>query len=41
MEIIGIIIVIWIVWAIIAGIVERHRQGIRDKVAHEVLQAIS
>lgn len=37
MEIIGIIIIIWIIWAIIAGIIERHRQGIRDKVAHEVL----
>jgi len=37
MEIIGIIIVIWIVWAIVAGIVEKHRQGIRDKIAHEVL----
>ena len=36
MWIIGIIIVIWIIWAIIAGIIERHRQGIRDKVANEL-----
>lgn len=39
MVIIGIIIVIWIIWAIIAGVVEKHRQGIRDKVAHEVLDS--
>lgn len=40
MEIIGIIIVIWIIWEIIAGIIEKHRQGIRDKVAHEVLDSV-
>ncbi len=37
MEIIGIIIVIWIVWKIVADIVKKHHQDIRDKVAHEVL----
>lgn len=37
MTIVIAIIAIWIVWAIIATIVERHRQGIRDRVAHEVL----
>ena len=37
MEIIGIIIVIGIVWSVIASIFEKQRQGIRDKVAHEVL----
>jgi len=37
MKIIGVIIVIWIVWAVIAGIVEIYRQGIRNKAAHEVL----
>lgn len=37
MEIIGAIIIICIVWGIIAGVIERHRQAIRDKVAHEVL----
>ena len=40
MEIIFIIIIIWIIWSIIAGIVEKHRQGIRDKVAHEILDNI-
>jgi Topoisomerase DNA binding C4 zinc finger. len=37
MEIIGIIIVIGIVWSVIASIFEKQRQGLRDKVAHEVL----
>lgn len=40
MEIIGTIIVIWIVWAIIAGIVKAHRQKIRDQIAHEVFDNI-
>lgn len=37
MTIIIAIIAFWIVWAIIATIVERHRQGIRDSAAHEAL----
>jgi len=40
MEFFGVIIFIWIVWAIIAGIVKAHRQKIRDKIAHEVLDTI-
>lgn len=40
MEVIGVIIAIWIVWAIIAGIVKAHRQKIRDQIAHEVLDNI-
>jgi hypothetical protein len=39
MWIIGLI-VIWIVWAIIAGIVKAHRQKIRDQIAHEILDNI-
>lgn len=37
MEIIGAIAFIWIVWAVIAGIIGKHRQNTRDKLAHEVL----
>lgn len=37
MKIIGIIIIIWFVWSVVASIFEKKRQGIRDKVAHEVL----
>ena len=40
MEVLGVIIFVWIVWAIIAGIVKNHRQKIRDQVAHEVLDVI-
>jgi len=35
--VVGVIIFIWIVWSIIAGIINRHKQKIRDKVAHELL----
>jgi len=37
MGIIGGIILIWIVCVVISHIVERIRQGIRDKAAHKVL----
>ncbi len=40
MEIIGIIILICIVWGIISSIIEKHRQKIRDQVAHEILDGI-
>jgi ssDNA-binding Zn-finger/Zn-ribbon topoisomerase 1 len=40
MEIIGIIIFIFIVWGIISSIIEKHRQKIRDKAAHEILDGI-
>ena len=43
MEVFGVIIFISIVWAIIAGIagiVEAHRQKIRDQIAHQVLDNI-
>ena len=37
MEIIGAIILIWVTWVIITAIIKSHRQKIRDKIAHEVL----
>ncbi len=37
MEIIGIIIFIFIIWTIIASIIEKLHQKIRDRVAHELL----
>jgi len=37
MKIIGVIIGIWVASAFIAHIVERHRQSIIDRAAHEVL----
>lgn len=37
MKIIGIIIVIWIVWAIIATIVKNEEQAIRDRAARKIL----
>ena len=40
MEVIGIIIFIWIVFAVIAGIVKAHRQKIRDQIAHDILDNI-
>ena len=40
MEIIVTIIFIWIAWAVIAGIVGKYRQGVRDKVAHEILDNV-
>ncbi len=40
MEIIGTIILICIVWGIISRIIEKHRQKIRDQVAHEILDGI-
>lgn len=40
MEVFGVIIFVWIVWAIITGIVKAHRQKIRDQIAHEVLDKI-
>ena len=39
MRIIGIIIVIWIAWVVIAKVVERIGQGIRDRAAHKVLDS--
>ncbi len=39
MEIIGVIVFIWIVWALIAGIIGKHRQSVRDQLAHEVLDS--
>lgn len=41
MEVIGVVIFIWIAWAVIAGIIESHRQKVRDKIAHEVLGGIN
>jgi ribosomal protein L32 len=40
MAIIGIIIVICIVWPIVADIVVKHRQKVRDQIAHELLDNI-
>ena len=37
MEIIGVIIILVLIFGWLASIVEKYRQGIRDKVAHEVL----
>ncbi len=40
MWVVIVIFFIWIIWAIIAGVVKAHKEKIRDKVAHELLDNV-